>query len=74
MLTKTQKASLLGISANYLSLIYHGKRRPGIKLAQDWERLTGKGYDWWQSAKLSQIQKTLDAVTPVQNPEKAERN
>ena len=62
MLTQTQKASLLGISSNYLSQIYHGKRRPGPKLAQDWERITGKNYDWWQSAKVSAIQKTLDAV------------
>jgi transcriptional regulator with XRE-family HTH domain len=62
MLTQTQKANLLGISANYLSLIYHGKRRPGVKLAQDWERLTGRDYEWWQAAKVSQIQKVLDAV------------
>ena len=62
MLTQTQKANRLGISANYLSLIYHGKKRPGPKLAQEWERLLGKDYGWWQAAKVSQIQKVLDTV------------
>ena len=62
MMTQTQKAARLGVSANYLSQIYHGKRRPGIKTIQEWEPIIGKDYDWWQSAKTYQVQKVLDAI------------
>jgi transcriptional regulator with XRE-family HTH domain len=61
-LTQTEKAARLGISANYLSMIYHGKRLPSVKLAEAWKDVTGKGYEWWAKAKVSQIQKILDAV------------
>jgi len=58
----TQKAAILGISTSYLSLIWNGKRIPSYKLAQQWKPITGKRYEWWQAAKVSQIQKVLDAV------------
>jgi transcriptional regulator with XRE-family HTH domain len=61
-LTQTERAARLGISANYLSMIYHGKRKPGLKLARIWYAITGMDPEWWAKAKVSQIQKILDAV------------
>lgn len=61
-LTLTEKAARLGISTNYLSLIYNGRRKPSLKLAESWKPILDKNYKWWCKATTSQIQRTLDAI------------
>ena len=61
-MTQTEKAAKLGISAHYLWLIYNGKRKPSIKLAEAWKPVLGFGYEWWVKATEKQIQKAIDAI------------
>ncbi len=61
-MTQTEKAALLGISANYLSMIYNGKRRPGWKLVERWKPIIGKDFAWWQKAKTKQVQTVIKQV------------
>jgi len=61
-MTQTEKAALMGISANYLSMIYNGNRKPGWKLAERWLPITGKNFEWWRKAKTSEVQDVIDCI------------
>ena len=53
----------LGISQGWLWKIYHGYGTPGRLVAKKLELATGKPVQWWVNAKVSQIQKVLDAIS-----------
>jgi transcriptional regulator with XRE-family HTH domain len=61
--SQTKKAAKLGISQNYLSQIYNGRKYPGWALVKRLQECgVDKPFEWWRNAKLSQIQKILDAI------------
>ena len=63
-LTQTERAFKLGISQNFFSLIYNGRRLPGWDTVQRWnnEAIICKSYLWWRGATLSQIQNVMDKI------------
>jgi transcriptional regulator with XRE-family HTH domain len=60
--TQTELAKQLGISGGYLWKIYNGYARPSERMARKLRDATGKGVAFWQSAKLSAIQKYLNRM------------
>ena len=63
-LTQTERAAKLGISQNFFSLIYNGWRKPSIKTVERWnkEGVVRNKFMWFRSAKLSQVQRVLNAI------------
>ena len=62
-MTQTEKAAKLGISQNYLSQIYNGRKYPGWELVQRFQECgVDKPFEWFRTAKLSQIQRAIDAI------------
>ena len=63
MSTQTEKAAKIGISQNYFSQIYNGRKYPGLKVVQRLQALgVRKAFEWWRSAKLGEVQKQLDIL------------
>ena len=63
MSTQTEKAAKIGISQNYFSQIYNGRKYPGFKVVLMLRSLgIRKSYEWWRSAKLGEVQKQLDTL------------
>ena len=61
-MTQLDKAKEIGISQGWLWKIYNGYAVPGEASAKRLEKVTGKPRDFWKTASLRQIQKTLDAI------------
>ena len=55
--------NIIGIGGNYLYEVLKGKRKAGRILAKRFSMVgIDKPYEWWRSAKLSQVQRVLDAI------------
>ena len=61
-MNQMERAKRIGISQGWYWKIYNGYAFPGKDAADKMEKITGKTRQWWQSAKLSQIQRVLDAI------------
>ncbi len=61
-MTQMDVAKRLGISQGWLWKIYHGYAIPGKSASERLEKLTGKPQSWWATAKVSQVQKTIDNI------------
>lgn len=62
MASMTERAAKLGISQSYYSQIYNGKKLPGWKLADKWKPITRRTFEWWKTARLSEIQRLFDKI------------
>ena len=61
-MNQMELAKKLGISQGWLWKIYNGYGTPGRLVSKKLFDVTGKPAEWWAKAKVSQIQKILDAV------------
>jgi len=61
-MNRKELAKHLGISAPYLSLIYHGRRRPSWAMAQKLKAVCRRTYEWWKSAPQADVQRLLNRI------------
>ena len=61
-MNQMERAKKIGISQGWFWKIYNGYAYPGKSVAGKLEKITGKPRRWWETSKLSTVQRVLDAI------------
>jgi transcriptional regulator with XRE-family HTH domain len=60
--TQLELARKIGMSAGYLWKIYNGYAKPSDRMIHKIYPITRKKVAWWNTAKLSEIQRLFNAL------------